>query len=161
MLANSRNSFSAFDNSGTFASTPIASSGIASSSVNIAPGFLRPTLNVPSPRQSPKVNPFSSPSPAHNPFVSIVETKDVLWRKINDSTESHTNSNSNKFEFRDYGSGSSISGSTNGDSSKISRKNGSHDDSMAAPTVTISPNKDEKVIPVTSEVENDVSRGIS
>mmetsp|Transcript_491 Transcript_491/g.822 ORF Transcript_491/g.822 Transcript_491/m.822 type:complete len:440 (+) Transcript_491:3-1322(+) len=148
MLANSRNSFGSFETTFT-STTPTASSA------NIVPGFLRPTLNVPSPRQSPKVNPFSSPSPAHNPFVSIVETKDVLWRKINDSTESHNHSNSSqKFEFRDYGS--------NGDAAKNSRKNGSHDDlksSMAAPTIMVSGSNDDKDVPTPTEVDNDVTTG--
>jgi hypothetical protein len=36
-------------------------------------------LAVPSPK-SPKANPFSSPSPAHNPFMTIVESKDELWK---------------------------------------------------------------------------------
>lgn len=42
-----------------------------------------PPLVVPSPRESPKVaNPFSSPSPVHNPFMSIVESKDELWQTM-------------------------------------------------------------------------------
>lgn len=44
------------------------------------PNFTMPApLTVPSPK-SPKANPFSSPSPAHNPFMTIVESKDELWQ---------------------------------------------------------------------------------
>lgn len=46
----------------------------------LRPNFTMPApLSVPSPR-SPKANPFSSPSPAHNPFMTIVESKDDLWK---------------------------------------------------------------------------------
>ncbi|KAJ1425068.1 hypothetical protein B484DRAFT_93911 [Ochromonadaceae sp. CCMP2298] len=38
-------------------------------------------LVLPSPK-SPKTNPFSSPSPAHNPFMSIVENNEDLWRSM-------------------------------------------------------------------------------
>ena len=69
---------------------------------NPIPGLMKP-LTVPSPRQSPKVNPFSSPSPAHNPFVSLVESKDELWKKINGSNgESSNRSNSGKFPFHEF-----------------------------------------------------------
>lgn len=40
-----------------------------------------PPLVVPSPK-SPKPNPFSSPSPVHNPFMTIVESKDELWKTM-------------------------------------------------------------------------------
>lgn len=40
-----------------------------------------PPLTLPSPK-SPKANPFSSPSPAHNPFMTIVENNDDLWRSM-------------------------------------------------------------------------------
>ena len=70
--------------------------------LNPITGLMKP-LTVPSPRQSPKVNPFSSPSPAHNPFVSLVESKDELWKKINGSNgESSNKSNSGKFPFHEF-----------------------------------------------------------
>lgn len=40
-----------------------------------------PPLQLPSPK-SPKVNPFSSPSPAHNPFMTIAENKEDLWKTM-------------------------------------------------------------------------------
>ena len=39
------------------------------------------TLTIPSPK-SPKPNPFSKPSPVHNPFMTIVESKDELWNTV-------------------------------------------------------------------------------
>jgi hypothetical protein len=46
------------------------------------PNFtMPPPLVVPSPK-SPKMNPFSSPSPVHNPFMTIVDSKDELWKTM-------------------------------------------------------------------------------
>lgn len=42
-----------------------------------------PPLVLPSPK-SPKANPFSSPSPAHNPFMTIVDNNDALWKSMAD-----------------------------------------------------------------------------
>jgi hypothetical protein len=44
------------------------------------------SLAIPSPK-SPKVNPFSKPSPVHNPFMSIVESKDDLWNTVSRAHE--------------------------------------------------------------------------
>ncbi|RYH29323.1 hypothetical protein EON65_08930 [archaeon] len=50
---------------------------------NLRPNFTMPApLTLPSPK-SPKANPFSSPSPVHNPFMTIVESKDELWKVLN------------------------------------------------------------------------------
>jgi hypothetical protein len=48
------------------------------------PSFSMPpplALPLPSPK-SPKANPFSSPSPAHNPFMTIVDNNDALWKQM-------------------------------------------------------------------------------
>eukprot|EP01031_Cornospumella_fuschlensis_P033322 gene33322-40308_t len=51
-------------------------------SSNLRPNFTMPApLTLPSPK-SPKANPFSSPSPVHNPFMTIVESKDDLWKAM-------------------------------------------------------------------------------
>jgi hypothetical protein len=50
-------------------------------SVSATKSISLPELNVSSPK-SPKPNPFSSPSPAHNPFMTIVESKDELWQTM-------------------------------------------------------------------------------
>jgi hypothetical protein len=48
--------------------------------------------------KSPKgTNPFSSPSPAHNPFVTIVDNKDVLWKSIATGDRSGGGQNSSGF----------------------------------------------------------------
>jgi hypothetical protein len=52
-------------------------------------------VTIPSPLDlSPKTqNPFSNPSPKHNPFVSIVESKDNLWSSASRSSSETTTSN--------------------------------------------------------------------
>jgi hypothetical protein len=42
------------------------------------------SLSIPSPK-SPKLNPFSKPSPVHNPFMSIAQSKDDLWNTVSRS----------------------------------------------------------------------------
>ena len=94
------------------ANFPTISTASATTAAILAQGASRPVLSEPSPKQSPKVNPFSSPSPAHNPFVSMVESKDELWKKINGAktTEAHSNSRegSSKFAFSDYSTADSF-----------------------------------------------------
>lgn len=53
-----------------------------------------PAVTIPSPlTSSPKTqNPFSNPSPKHNPFVSIVESKDNLWSSASRSSSETTTS---------------------------------------------------------------------
>lgn len=80
-----------------------------------------PPLVVPSPK-SPKLNPFSSPSPVHNPFMTIVESKDELWKtmakdKLSDEEAakssallSGVNNSNKKSRLASYGGGSSYFG---------------------------------------------------
>lgn len=51
-----------------------------------------PPLQAPSPK-SPKLNPFSSPSPVHNPFMTFVEGKDEFWSTMaKDGNKNNTES---------------------------------------------------------------------
>lgn len=59
---------------------PFAKASVPSLSADISRKSLT-TLTIPSPK-SPKTNPFSKPSPVHNPFMTIVESKDELWNTV-------------------------------------------------------------------------------
>jgi len=59
-----------------------ASTSFGSASASSRNAFsMPPPLTLPSPK-SPKANPFSSPSPAHNPFMTYVENNDDLWKTM-------------------------------------------------------------------------------
>lgn len=81
--------FLAYANKNPFASAIAASKNPFSASTSTFGNFnqnklafsMPPPLVVPSPK-SPKSNPFSSPSPAHNPFMTIVDSKDDLWKTM-------------------------------------------------------------------------------
>ena len=47
-----------------------------------------------SPRLSPRVNPFSATSPAHNPFMSFVDKQDDLWKSFSRHESTSTTSKS-------------------------------------------------------------------
>jgi len=44
-------------------------------------------LDIPSPK-SPKVNPFASTSPSNNPFMKMVENKEIIWEKTTSTSSS-------------------------------------------------------------------------
>lgn len=46
-----------------------------------------PVLGVNSPK-SPKPNPFSSPAPAHNPFISFTDDKSSIWGSLSSANTS-------------------------------------------------------------------------
>lgn len=77
-IANSSNSFKSF---GTFGSKFSSSSAEKTGVNQLQPSSSAPPSVIPSPK-SPKFNPFSSPSPAHNPFMTIVDGKDDWWSKM-------------------------------------------------------------------------------
>ena len=64
---------------------------------------------IPSPLTlSPKAqNPFSNPSPKHNPFVTIVESKDNLWSKSSSGTCASASGGTSSFPFPSSGAISS------------------------------------------------------
>lgn len=70
-------SFGSFPSTGAVASSTVG--GIASKTKTFGM-FPPPPLSLSSPK-SPK-NPYSSPSPAHNPFMSIVDNNDDLWKSM-------------------------------------------------------------------------------
>lgn len=71
---------------------PFAKTSLASASLDVQRKPLS-ALSIPSPK-SPKLNPFSKPSPVHNPFMTIVESKDELWNTVARSASSGESSKS-------------------------------------------------------------------
>lgn len=72
------------DKAGAETSDAAESGSVSDSPVrsNPKPVFVMPPpLVVPSPK-SPRANPFSSPSPAHNPFMTIEEKPSELWNEM-------------------------------------------------------------------------------
>lgn len=61
--------------------TPAIPTSFGAISASKASFTMPPPLVLPSPK-SPKANPFSSPSPAHNPFMTIVDNNDDLWKSM-------------------------------------------------------------------------------
>ena len=72
-------SFSSFPSTATGAISSSSVGGITSKPKTFGM-FPPPPLSLSSPK-SPK-NPYSSPSPAHNPFMSIVDNNDDLWKSM-------------------------------------------------------------------------------
>ena len=58
-----------------------------------------PSLTIPSPK-SPKVNPFSNPSPVQNPFMSIVDGKNDPYMSIVDSSSSSSSTSAAESKTR-------------------------------------------------------------
>lgn len=64
------------------------------SSSRVAP----PPLLLPSSKSPKTANPFSSPSPVHNPFMTIVENKEVLWKSMSQDSSKASLLNSKSAE---------------------------------------------------------------
>ena len=92
-----------------------------------------PVLGVNSPK-SPKPNPFSSPAPAHNPFISFTDEKSSIWGSLSSANASTSEPTTT----------APTDEKTNGENGESDKNETGHETSPTKPEVSVDVDNGEK-----------------